>query len=125
MKRTFVVRPKSNITASTTYSDTGAPVFMLMCYIPGYEGMESDDFGCVGKFFGEPGDTKETLNAELNSMKGTLLPDDSQYSQHYVENYNEYFDDGDEVYQNLDTLVKDSYDMNSEYRNMYDEIPFV
>ena len=116
MKRTFTVMPKSKITA-TTYADSGYPVFMLMYYSPGYEGMESDDFGCVGKFFGNENDTVKSLNAELDTMKGTLLPKDCEAFQHYVEDYNEYFDDGSEVYQNLDTVVRRNFDMNSEYND--------
>lgn len=79
-------------------------IFMLIDYVPdnGENGMEGDDFYSFGKFFAEDIDDAK---AQLESVYATEPDRMSHLDNPYVSEYNEYFDDGDEVYQDLHTLV--------------------
>ena len=98
-------------------------VFMIMDYTAGDEGPESDTFDCYGKFFAKD---EADAKRQLEEVKAAD-PDRMQFMDNaYIEKYNEYFDDGDEVYPNLVTLVKSSWIAPNDYDgNMYDDdLPF-
>ena len=98
-------------------------VFMLMGYTGGTEGPESDSFDCYGKFFARD---ENDANRQLEEAK-QADPDRMQFVDNaYVEKYNDYFDDGDEVYPDLATLVKSAWIAPNDYEgNIYDEeLPF-
>lgn len=78
--------------------------FMLIDYSPdnGENGMEADEFYPLGKFFAENIDDAQ---AQLEAAKVNLA-DRMQYIPNaYVSEFNPYFDDGSEVYQDLETLI--------------------
>lgn len=67
-------------------------IFMLMDYSCGYEGMESDCFQCLGKFYAP---SLESAQAELKNLIASN-PNAADLDGLYVSEYNEYFDDFDE-----------------------------
>lgn len=83
-------------------------VFMLMEYDPGSPeaGIEDDNFYCRGKFLAnnleEAQDRLATLEYDLQFASGDF----------YVSEYNEEFDDDDEVYNSLDELLQDRFDFD-------------
>jgi len=91
------------VTASTDPNDE---IFMLMEYDPGSpeDGMDADDFYCIGKFFArslqDAKDRLASLEYDLQFASGDF----------YVDEYNEAFDDDDEVYSSLDALIQDKFD---------------
>lgn len=96
-------------------------VFMLMDYTSGTEGMESDTFDCIGKFFAaDESDAKRQLErAKRNNRRIKFLDNP------YISQFNEYFDNGDEVYVDLDTLLNDAWiDPNDYDGNMPEEPVF-
>lgn len=107
------------VTASTDPEDK---IFMLMEYEPGgpEDGMDADNFYCVGKFFAkslqDAKDRLASLEYDLQFASGDF----------YVSEYNEYFDDGGEVYSSLDALFDSVFDF--EYIGMDssddDTVPF-
>ena len=98
-------------------------VFMLMGYTGGTEGPESDRFDCYGKFFAkDEGDADHQLWEAKQAD-----PERMQFIENaYTTPYNDYFDDGDEVYPDLATLVKSAWIAPNDYDgNMYDDdLPF-
>lgn len=98
-------------------------VYMLMDYTGGTEGPESDTFDCYGKFFAKD---EADANDQLENVK-SADPDRMKFIDNaYVEKYNDYFDDGDEVYPDLATLVNSTWIAPNDYDgNVYDdELPF-
>lgn len=91
------------VTASTEPEDE---IFMLMEYDPGSpeDGIDADNFYCVGKFLAsslkDARDRLASLEYDLQFASGDF----------YVGEYNEEFDDGDEVYNSLDELFQDRFD---------------
>ena len=83
-------------------------VFMLMEYDPGSpeDGIEDDNFYCRGKFLAnnleEAQDRLATLEYDLQFASGDF----------YVSEYNEEFDDDDEVYSSLDELLRNKVDFD-------------
>ena len=127
-----VVEESTDIDASTDeISDELEPVsgqedatddiFMLMEYSSGdrESGMEGDDFYCYGKFFATD---EADANRQLEEAKSKYAGTNWNLDDVYVTSYNDYFDDGEEVYQNLDVLLGRSVDYED---NVYDEIPFM
>ena len=92
-----------SITATT---DTDENVFMLMEYDAGSaeDGIDADNFYCEGKFHANSLDEARDRLAELAY--------DFQFADgdFYVGEYNEEFDDGNEVYNSLDELFRDRFD---------------
>lgn len=91
------------VTASTDPRDE---IFMLMEYDPGSPeaGIEDDSFYCVGKFYAkslqDAKDRLASLEYDLQFASGDF----------YVDEYNEYFEDGSEVYSSLESLLENMFD---------------
>lgn len=94
-----------SITAAT---DAYGNVFMLMEYDAGSaeDGIDADNFYCAGKFHANSLDEARDRLAELAY--------DFQFADgdFYVGEYNEEFDDGDEVYNSLDELLQARFDFD-------------
>lgn len=78
-------------------------VYMLMDYIPGSpeDGIDADRFELWGKFFA---DSEDAADAELEQAKQNNERKDF-IANMYITPYNSYFDDGEEVYPDLTTLI--------------------
>ena len=99
-------------------------VFVLIDYTPGgpEDGMDADSFDPIGKFFATD---IEDAKHQLEEAKKTEADRMQFLSDPYVQEYNEYFDDGSEVYPNLETLIKNSWIAPNDYDgNVYDDEPF-
>lgn len=117
---------RRKITASTNTSDFD--VFMLMDYVAGDEGMESDDFYCYGKFYAtDIDDAKKQLQECIRKY-----PDvDSEGL--YVSEYNKYFDNfnpddpydywSNEVFSDLDTMFSKFNENVQDYKEEFEDEP--
>lgn len=120
----------TGITSATDITDS-YDIYMLMEYSadtgPDTMGMEGDEFYCLGKFFAKD---LATAKREFESAKSKHSNFD--FSGLYIDNYNEYFDDGaendfgmPEVYDSIESLI-DTLD-NEEYywrQKMSTDLPF-
>ena len=123
----------TEITSATDMTDSGKDfdIFMLMEYWadtgPDTMGMEGDRFYCLGKFF-----AKDLATARREFESAQSKHPNFDFSGLYVDNYNEYFDDGaenefgmPEVYDSIESLVDDID--NGEYywrQKMSTDLPF-
>lgn len=100
-------------------ADSEYDVFMLMDYAAdnGENGMEGDDFYPMGKFFAKNLDDAEAqLEVAFKNQADRL----KNLSNPYVTEYNEYFDDGEEVYPDLATLIEKNILTPEESADIYD-----
>lgn len=92
-------------------ADNSDEIYMLMSYSSDAEaGMDGDDFTCMGKFFAPSHEAAVEDLEKARKKYPHILGDKEQkghYSSYYIENYNDYFDDGSEVFSDLDMLVDD------------------
>lgn len=99
-------------------------VYMLMEYVPGSpeDGIEADSFFPYGKFFAESEEEadKELEDIKKNDKRGKYI------ANAYIIPYNSYFDNGEEVFSSLKTLVNYSIRDPEEVENdpYLDDIPF-
>jgi len=106
-------------------SDAQYDIFMLMYYDsdPG-AGIDGDNFTCLGKFFGE---SLDEAKVQLEECKAEY-PDVAEafsgpYSDLYVDEFNSYFDDGEEVYSDLSVLFKQMHDNHVGHMELFGDDP--
>ena len=103
-------------------NDSKYQPFMLMEYSSGgpETGIEGDDFYCWGKFFAvDEADAKRQLERAKRKYGR-----DWDFQDVYVSEYNDYFDDGDEVCSDLDCIIQKGIASRDSDGNMPEEPVF-
>ena len=107
---TYEILP-ADASASIKCAEDTQDVFMLMSYSSDYgAGMDGDEFGCIGKFYAP---SLEDAVQEFSKIKEEYphafgdVDTRSGSSSYYIDQYNDYFDNGEKTYSDIRFLAAD------------------
>ena len=114
---------EEDVEGASTIADNGYEVFQLMEYISDPEtGIDGDEFYCYGEFFAvDKADAENQLEEAKKLYPQFFQISSSPYSDIYINEYNEYFATGNEIYENVSAIIQ-NIDIPEEVDDI--EVPF-